>query len=81
MEVGVALPDIDVDGGNAFPDTDAGVEMVFVGTDVGVINAFDDNDVGLGIVSEVIDVMVCGEFPGIAVPEGTGLIDAVVELK
>ena len=46
-----------------------------------MINAFDDNDVGIDIVSEVIDVMVCCEFPEIAVREGTGLIDAVVEVK
>ena len=46
-----------------------------------MINTFDDNDDGLEIVSEVIDVVICGEFPEIAVWEGTGLIDAVVEVK
>ena len=32
-------------------------------------------------MSEVIDVVVCGEFPEISVREGTGLVDAVVEVK
>ena len=53
------------------------MDVVLERTDVEVGVAFPDTD----IVSEVIDVLICGEFPEIAVRKGAGLIDAVVDVK